>query len=66
MGGTVVAEDDSTITVEIDEYEAVVDKETGEIISIEKSGGVRPQLEGKLYQTNEVKYKKDKHMMSYK
>ena len=52
MGGTVVAEDDSTITVEIDEYEAVVDKETGEIISIEKSVGVRPQLEGKLYQTN--------------
>ena len=52
MGGTILAEDDSTITVEIDGYEAVVDKETGEIISIEKSGGVRPQLEGKLYQTN--------------
>ena len=52
MGGTIVAEDDSTITVEIDGYEAVVDKETGEIISFEKSGGVRPQIEGKLYQTN--------------
>ena len=52
MGGTILAEDDSTITVEMDGYEAVVDKETGEIISIEKSGGVRPQLEGKLYQTN--------------
>ena len=52
MGGSIVAEDDSTITVEMDGYEAVVDKETGEIISIEKSGGVRPQVEGKLYQTN--------------
>ena len=52
MGGTILAEDDSTITVEMDGYEAVVDKETGEIISIEKSGGIRPQLEGKLYQTN--------------
>ena len=52
MGGTIIAEDDSTITVEMDGYEAVVNKETGEIISIEKSGGVRPQLEGKLYQTD--------------
>ena len=52
MGGSIVAEDDSTITVEMDGYEAVVNKETGEIISIEKSGGVRPQLEGKLYQTD--------------
>ena len=52
MDGSIVAEDDSTITVEMDGYEAVVDKETGEIISIEKSGGVRPQVEGKLYQTD--------------
>ena len=52
MGGTVVSEDDSTITVEMDGYEAVVDKETGEIISIEKSGGVKPQIEGKIYQTD--------------
>ena len=52
MGGSIVAEDDSTITVEMDGYEAVVDKETGEIISIEKSGGVRPELEYKLYKTN--------------
>ena len=52
MGGSIVAEDDSTITVEMDGYEAVVNKETGEIISIEKSGGVRPQLEGKIYQTD--------------
>ena len=52
MGGTIIGEDDSTITVEMDGYEAVVDKETGEIISIEKSGGVRPQVEGKLYQTD--------------
>ena len=52
MGGSIVAEDDSTITVEMDGYEAVIDKETGKIISIEKSGGVRPQLEGKLYQTD--------------
>ena len=52
MGGSIVAEDDSTITVEMDGYEAVVDKETGEIISIEKSGGVRPELEYKLYQTD--------------
>ena len=52
MGGTVVAEDESTLTVEMEGYEAVIDKETGEIISFEKSGGVRPQIEGKLYQTN--------------
>ena len=52
MGGTILAEDDSTITVEMDGYEAVVDKETGEIISIEKSGGVRPELEYKLYKTD--------------
>ena len=52
MGGTIMGEDDSTITVEMDGYEAVVDKETGEIISIEKSGGVRPELEYKLYQTD--------------
>ena len=52
MGGSILAEDDSTITVEMDGYEAVVNKETGEIISIEKSGGVRPQLEGKIYQTD--------------
>ena len=52
MGGTILAEDDSTITVEMDGYEAVVDKETGEIISFEKSGGVRPELEYKLYQTD--------------
>ena len=35
VGGTVTAEDDSTITVEVDGYEAVIDKETGEIISFE-------------------------------
>ena len=52
MGGTVVAEDDSTLTVEMDGYEAVIDKETGEIISFEKSGGVTPKLEYKLYQTD--------------
>ena len=52
MGGIILAEDDSTITVEMDGYEAVVDKETGEIISIDKSGGVRPKLEYKLYQTD--------------
>ena len=52
MGGSILAEDDSTITVEMDGYEAVVDKETGEIISIEKSGGVRPELEYKLYKTD--------------
>ena len=52
MGGTILAEDDSTITVEMDGYEAVVNKETGEIISIEKSGGVRPELEYKLYKTD--------------
>ena len=52
MGGTIIGEDDSTITVEMDGYEAVVDKESGEIISIEKSGGVTPKLEYKLYQTD--------------
>ena len=36
MGGTILAEDDSTIPVEVDGYEAVIDKETGEIISFEK------------------------------
>ena len=52
MGGTVVAEDESTLTVEMEGYEAVIDKETGEIISFEKSGGVIPKLEYKLYQTD--------------
>ena len=59
QGGTIVAEDDNTITVEMDGYEAVIDKETGEILSFEKSGGVTPKLEYKLYQTDGSEVEED-------
>ena len=42
---------DGTITVEIDGFDVVVDKPKLEIISCEKSGGVKPEGEYGIYQT---------------
>ena len=43
MGGSILAEDDSTITVEMDGYEAKIDKEGNIIGEIEKAGP-RPEV----------------------
>ena len=42
---------DGTVTVEIDGYEVVVDTSKLEVTSCEKSGGIRPEAEYKIYQT---------------
>ena len=44
VGGTILSEDEDTVVVEIDNYEATVDAKTGQIISFESSKGVRPEV----------------------
>ncbi len=48
-GGKVLDENEDKIVVEVDGYEVTVDAETGEILNVEKAGGVRPQIEVNLY-----------------
>ena len=43
-GGEVVSEDDKTIVVEVDGYQATVDKKTGEIIGEIGKAGVKPEF----------------------
>ncbi len=43
-GGEIVSEDEDTIVVEVDGYEATVDKKTGEIIGEIEKAGVRPEF----------------------
>ena len=49
IGGKVVEETEDEIIVELDDYEVTVDAKTGEILNIESSKGVRPEIEVNLY-----------------
>lgn len=49
-GGTIVSEDKKTIVVELDDYEATIDVETGEILSSESIKEIELEVEINLYQ----------------
>ncbi len=52
LGGTVIEKTEETITVEMDDYEAVIDITTGKIIKFESTKGIKPKVEANLYQEN--------------
>lgn len=52
LGGTITEKTEETITVEMDDYEAVIDIKRGKIIKFESTKGVKPQVEANLYQEN--------------
>ena len=50
--GKVVAENENTIIVEKENYQAVIDKTTGKILKFENAKGITPEIEIDLYQEN--------------
>ncbi len=50
--GKVITEDENTITVEKENYQAVIDKTTGKILEFENVKGIIPKIEVDLYQEN--------------
>ncbi len=50
LGGTTIEKTEETITVEMDDYEAVIDIKTGKIIKFENTKGIKPEIKANLCQ----------------